>query len=880
MAGNRKLNRPTDQRVAVVRGLTTDLLWYGRIETTEARAKEVRKQAEKLITLGVKNYADVVTELAAERYFKPIYNWHASRGLIYGSDNEGRGTQPTRYLDYFQTEKWFTAPGNDAPSRGSSFTQTKVSSSVAHLYCRPRTWLEAFHSMGWDANGALLTHQLDHHIIAGGNLLCMHGLYYSTHGGWWEWAPPCFHFRMPYWPHMKLWLKYAERMCFLLSQGDHVCDIALMYPTETMQAVPGTDASSTFAVSEELSSHGLDYDFIDYKSLQSASVKGSSLEVAGESYKVLVFCDTKAMHRETMEKVLEFRRAGGIVLAAGEVMPEIPACGALGVHSIKDISSSVKRLLNTDFRTGKGEGRVLHRRIGDKDVYMLMNVENGDSVYFRSRGMLERWNAMDGTSEPLPVLGVDEEGTWIRYEGESGNSMLAVFSPGEPVTATDVTCERETFVRAVEGDWEISVIPTMNNRWGDFRLPASDGVIGVEAREFKYVSGGRECVSRYGFGPYMETCEADCSAGIDDVELESLEWRPYIWSWQYGVPDSPGSQGWHGLKAKVDSRFLILDKGAHQFFRTGVLVPKTGYYRLVSEGVTPARILVDGKETVPGEMNMRKGWHTLLVAYAYTKKTEYRLEGMRGSSVDRRDRGMVMFYPASSPEPGEYGMYDNIVASKWYGTEHLAYDAAGSPEECVLEFETAPGTRAMHFSVNGRLCGVTVDGVPARFLREEKGWRVDLAPVNPGVCKVRVSGRPVPGCPGAAFIEGPVKLDCGTGKVREGDWSQYGALRHYSGILKYSKDIDIAEGLSSVTLDLGEVDATCEVSVNGKQVGILIGKPYSVDITAFVRPGANRVEVTVCSSLSNHYCTIPSPYRGKPHAGLIGPVRLLCVPSK
>ena len=61
MAGNRKLNRPTDQRVAVVRGLTTDLLWYGRIETTEARAKEVRKQAEKLITLGVKNYADVVT---------------------------------------------------------------------------------------------------------------------------------------------------------------------------------------------------------------------------------------------------------------------------------------------------------------------------------------------------------------------------------------------------------------------------------------------------------------------------------------------------------------------------------------------------------------------------------------------------------------------------------------------------------------------------------------------------------------------------------------------------------------------------------------------------------------------------------------------------
>ncbi len=61
MAGNRKLNRPTDQRVAVMRGLTTDLLWYGRIETTEARAKEVRKQAEKIITMGIKTYEDVVT---------------------------------------------------------------------------------------------------------------------------------------------------------------------------------------------------------------------------------------------------------------------------------------------------------------------------------------------------------------------------------------------------------------------------------------------------------------------------------------------------------------------------------------------------------------------------------------------------------------------------------------------------------------------------------------------------------------------------------------------------------------------------------------------------------------------------------------------------
>ena len=52
MSGNRKLGRPTDQRRAMLRNLTTALLEHGRIETTVTRAKEVRKMAERMITLG------------------------------------------------------------------------------------------------------------------------------------------------------------------------------------------------------------------------------------------------------------------------------------------------------------------------------------------------------------------------------------------------------------------------------------------------------------------------------------------------------------------------------------------------------------------------------------------------------------------------------------------------------------------------------------------------------------------------------------------------------------------------------------------------------------------------------------------------------------
>ncbi|MDR0858338.1 MAG: 50S ribosomal protein L17 [Oscillospiraceae bacterium] len=55
MPGTRKLGRTSDQRRAMLRQLTTDLLDYGELQTTVTRAKEVRSIAEKMITLGKKN---------------------------------------------------------------------------------------------------------------------------------------------------------------------------------------------------------------------------------------------------------------------------------------------------------------------------------------------------------------------------------------------------------------------------------------------------------------------------------------------------------------------------------------------------------------------------------------------------------------------------------------------------------------------------------------------------------------------------------------------------------------------------------------------------------------------------------------------------------
>lgn len=54
MARNRKLGKPTDQRLAMLRALTTDVILRGKIVTTETRAKEVKAIVDSLVSLAVK----------------------------------------------------------------------------------------------------------------------------------------------------------------------------------------------------------------------------------------------------------------------------------------------------------------------------------------------------------------------------------------------------------------------------------------------------------------------------------------------------------------------------------------------------------------------------------------------------------------------------------------------------------------------------------------------------------------------------------------------------------------------------------------------------------------------------------------------------------
>lgn len=66
----RKLGRTTDVRMALLRNLTADVIIYGKVETTESKAKELRTTVDKMITLGKRGDLHARRQAAAFLYNK------------------------------------------------------------------------------------------------------------------------------------------------------------------------------------------------------------------------------------------------------------------------------------------------------------------------------------------------------------------------------------------------------------------------------------------------------------------------------------------------------------------------------------------------------------------------------------------------------------------------------------------------------------------------------------------------------------------------------------------------------------------------------------------------------------------------------------------
>ncbi|GDY11913.1 hypothetical protein LBMAG53_07910 [Planctomycetota bacterium] len=939
--------------------------------------------------------AQTITELGEAGYFKPVHQWHAERGMTYGCDQMGRGMQPQRYGDYMRSIGWFSAPGHDTPGVGADLVKGKVSSSIAHLNRRPRVWLEGYHSAGWGMEpGRILAATVKNYVF-GCSLLSLHGLYYSTHGSHWEWAPPCYHFRMPYWEHFAEGLRGIERLSWLLTRGVHRCDVAVLYPVAPLDAGLATSPEPAFAVMRHLVTAGLDADFIDDAALATAHIDDSRLCAADERFRVLILADLPAMRHASLEKAVAFVRQGGLVVALGR----LPHASERSGNGDPEVAKLVESLFGTSGRSaavtvavteyltefaGGGAGAVvadpaaalelinrriprdciavapmfvLHRHFPYEDaalpnteavsrrvldLWFLVGAKPGATVTVRSVGCPELWNPWTGSIAPLPAVSATASTTTIRLPDEAvpHDAWIVVMRAGAPADTASLAplsgTDHRRRVQDLDGLWDFELQPTMDNTWGDFRLPITETLIGAEARRLRLAPGDLADdvwirsdqddrswpEATCGFGP--QAWRLDLPEGVpaqpivDDLRTRSaidparpwtdgsiqIPWNAQEFSWRWGPEGDPGGQGYHGLKGVISDDVLALGDPQPPPVRyswESLRAPGRFPTRLLwTTLVVPGALAESGDQTAASH-NAAPGGARM----ATTTTAEVLVGGLAPSGIwldgvaiaagdivevsngarlliryDGAGHGHVVLRRRWAPAPRRE------LASRWW-CDSAILPWAGEPRGGVLRGRclAPPGLNGFTLTVHARADAVSawVDGVAVTL--RETGRREDgsltLAAdwseprTAPAVLAVRVVTPP--GWSGASVLPEPIRLRTGCGRLPAGDWAAVGALRDYSGSAWYRRTItigDVDPG-QRFWLDLGQVSATAAVRLNAKQVGVLLSAPWRIELTGHLRPGDNLLEIQVCNTLANHYRTIPTRYPGDLTSGLIGPVQLI-----
>ncbi len=868
--------------------------------------------------------ADVRTQLCEDNYFKPIYDFHASRGLIYGCDQAGRGKIPDEFSDYFRCVRWFTAPGNDTPGRSADLIKVKVNSSVAHLYRRSRVWLEGYHSSGWGTTLESITAATDDNFIFGANLLNLHGLYYSTLGGFFEWAPPDFHFRMPYWDDAKHWLDKYKRLSSMLTAGSHRCDAAIFYPVSSCDYGENAEecVSLTFSVAEKLFCHGIDFDFIDFQSIERAKFLDGRLCTSDEKYRSLIFCGVDCIRYSVIKPLKKFLDCGGHIFFCGitpyasdraglnddvlksDILDLIshPHCklSANETELVRDFDASVYRSFLPEYR-GDGTKVYVHRRVSGKDSLYFVRYAEKDSVCrFEASGTPY---AADVENEKIYRLTgtVSESGfVFIKMPFDGNADTLILFTEREILTDGDINTsgfsERHVVGTVSLDEWNFELVPTLDNSDGDFYLPAG-GTIGAQARffdcaevrgeldspaEYKY-KNAVYCMGHRIYGYRGEVTPDVLKRALDGrLEKSELEAMPihdrygYIYTGD-DFDTYVHEQGFHGLKGKVYDDNFFFDSDALMLTSVFSDAERDAYLYIC--GVAPDRLYVNSEQVKDFERPVRlhAGKNTVTAAYAYdvNKCPDYRNRA-------HLKRSGVHFVKKKDFTRTDYP----LACAPFANGDFLPLcDPFSDADTFAFSFEAPPGFYGFEAPLFGELLKATADGAElktepvGRGNFGEKVFRASSdAPFERGAA-VTVFVRASDGLGDMSVIPEPVDIFCGEGKIKCGDTSKIGALCCYSGKMKYSTlaDIEKEDIDTRFILSLGRVGATARVVINGGEPIVFTNAPFEADVTELVKNGENSIEITVSNTLANHYSTVPSRYSNYPRdavSGLIGPVTL------
>jgi len=375
-----------------------------------------------------------------------------------------------------------------------------------------------------------------------------------------------------------------------------------------------------------------------------------------------------------------------------------------------------------------------------------------------------------------------------------------------------------------------------------------------------------------------------------EINGQTYFWKPYEFSWRWGLKGDAGHQGYHGLKGEVNNEIISFGRrevvrlsapvyplfkeaeGSIYYLWSTVTAPKSMKAKINRGGLLPVKVCINQADRISTDetVDLNAGDNSILLKY------------------DQVGRG---YYVLEESNPASEWKQTIQLATNWYlNPSVLTYNCFPQKNGTFgwYRFMSPPGARTLYLTTKAKptvwISGVEISIEPTTtqsFKMADKTQPVWKASIPDSIVKssqVVVKMEQLPGFFGGAAVPEPFTFDCGKGEIAIGDLDKNESLRTYSGGMWYRKNLTLtAEQLTakSIILNLGDVVASANVYVNGQLIGQKATSPWTFDLTSKLKTGENRIEILVYNTLGNHYLTTPSQYVGRTKSGLIGPVELI-----
>ena len=445
------------------------------------------------------DWGRTLTEMADENFLAPMHAWAAEHHTLLRSQTYGF---PPVTLSSNRLADLPEGEGKATFQMWREFSDTRWAASAGHLFHRPVissetwTWL---HSPAFRATPLDMKAEADLHFLQGINQLVGHGWPYSPpqagEPGWRMYAAGALNAHNPWWAAMPDLTRYLQRVSFALRQGQPANDVALLLPNDDVwagfsagfqkhasptSALGFDESGSNVSVDESMDKYlgkqaiaqvldaGFNLDFID----------ADAIDSVGLPYKALILPGIDRLPVATYEKILDFARRGGIVIATRRLPATAPGFlhaqeesarlreisqtlfhgeGATG-HFVEDergLGSALAKYATPDMTLAPRTPEIgfIHRKLAEGDLYFVANTSNETKqvqAHFRDAARhVELWDAFSGEASGLA------DPQKIELDLAPYESRLIFFSDGAKA-ALPQPKRRENVVMDLSRQWQVT----------------------------------------------------------------------------------------------------------------------------------------------------------------------------------------------------------------------------------------------------------------------------------------------------------------------------------------------------------------------------------------------------------------------------------------